>query len=236
MALPRTRPAMKREILSITPLTKDDLALLREPRRAVAVKKIRDSHHHLARLFASGCDIPTVCRRTGYTMARVSRIRKSPAFENLVQEYRAMVNETWLESVDDYQEIVLGNMIRAELLVADKLAEAEEDEEIKIPMRDLLAVSRDAADRMGYGKKSTNVNVNVDFASQLEKAVRRSNAARVIDASVMKEIAGANMPRGTEAPAKAMPLLAQGHSPAPQTPATPVQVESAAPLQFRRRA
>ena len=228
MALPRQRPTQLRRILAITELTKDDLARLQEPRRAVVVKKLRDSHHHLARLFAAGCDNGEVARRTGYTYQRVKRIRESPAFKQLVEEYRAMVNETWLETVDDYQEIMLGNMIRAELQIADKLAEAEDNEET-LPTRELMSISRDAADRMGYGKKSTNVNVNVDFAAQLEKAVRRSAAARIVDV-------GPSTRGVPERPALAVPLLAREHSQEPRSPVVlpDPAVESVVPL-FRRR-
>jgi hypothetical protein len=41
-----------------------------------------------------------------------------------------------------------------------------------------MAISRDAADRTGHGKVQTNMNVNVDFASKLEAARRRSASAR----------------------------------------------------------
>jgi hypothetical protein len=41
-----------------------------------------------------------------------------------------------------------------------------------------MAISRDAADRTGHGKVQTNMNVNVDFASKLEAARRRSAGAR----------------------------------------------------------
>lgn len=226
--LPRQRPSATRQIISVAPITKDDLARLKEPRRATVVQRLKDSHHFLARLFAAGLNIPEVATRAGMTPERVRRLRKSPAFEQLVAEYRDIVNQTWAESVDDYQELLLGNMIRAELQLSDKLAEAE-DGEREIPIRELQAISRDAADRMGYGKKSTNVNVNVDFASQLEKAIRRSATARVITA----EIAGTD--RGTaKVPALAAPPVAQERSQAP-TPVSHNAVESA-PVPFRRRA
>jgi len=64
--------------------------------------------------------------------------------------------------------------------IADKLGEAEEAGET-LPVRDLIAISRDAADRFGYGKKQTNVNVNADFASMLERTIDRSRKARLIE-------------------------------------------------------
>ncbi len=163
-----------RNILAVRELRKEDLARLAEP-RAVAnvVRRLKDSHHHLARLFASGLNAADVARRVGMTTSRVTQIRKSPAFDQLVAEYRKIATEAWAESVDDYFEIAAGNMVRAELQIADRLGEAEEAGET-LPVRDLIAISRDAADRFGYGKRATQVNVNADFASLLEKAIRRS--------------------------------------------------------------
>lgn len=233
MAIHRQRPMMKREIVAVTPLTKDDLARLREPRRATTIKRLKESHHFLARLFASGMDCADVAKRTGFTYARVKRHYDSPAFKELIAQYRTMYNEAWLETVDDYQDLVYGNMIKAELQIADKLAEAEEQDEI-LPVRELIAISRDAADRMGYGKKSTNVNVNVDFASRLENAVRRSAAARIIDGRV----AGTDMPRGviTEVPALPASGVAHAGRLAPESPVSHNAVETPAPVPFRRRA
>jgi hypothetical protein len=37
-------------------------------------------------------------------------------------------------------------------------------------------------DRTGYGKVNKNVNINVDFAAQLEAAINRSSRARAIEA------------------------------------------------------
>lgn len=160
-------------VLEVRDLRKADLARLAEPRRAPIVAKLRDSHHHLAKLFASGLRASDVADRVGMSASRVAAIRRSPAFDQLVAEYRDILTEKWAEGVDDYFILAAGNMVRAELQIADRLAEAEEAGET-LPVRDLLAISRDAADRFGYGKHTTQTNVNVDFAAQLERAIRRS--------------------------------------------------------------
>lgn len=182
--------AKARSVTAVRELRKEDLARLREPRAvAFTVKRLRDSHHHLARLFASGLDNHAVAKRTGMSPSRVRAIRQSPAFEQLVAEYRTIVNEAWVEGVDDYFELATGNMVRAELQIADRLGEAEEAGET-LPIRDLLAISRDAADRFGYGKRSTQVNINADFAAALEKARLRSEKA------VLRQIAAPELPHG----------------------------------------
>ena len=204
MTIPRQRLPQERRILSTRELTKDDLLRLRERREATAVKKIKDSHHFIARLFASGLSIPEVARRTGRTTETIRRVRQSPAFDQLVAEYREIVTAEWAETIDDYYEIVTANMVRSELMITDRLQEQEEDPDAKpIPLRDLMAISRDAADRFGYGKHTTQTNVNVDFAAQLERAIRRSGKLadpKVIEGKA-KEVS-AEPPQSLSAPAE----------------------------------
>jgi hypothetical protein len=203
--------AKPRKVLTVRSLTKADLVKLYEPRRVPVVQKLKDSHHHLARLFASGLNIPAVARRVGRTVEAVRRIRQSPAFEQLVAEYRNVITEKWAESVDDYYEIACGNMVRAELQLADRLGEAEDAGET-LPVRDLIAISRDAADRFGYGKRQTNVNVNADFASILERAVRRSGKGVALTVVSAKAEGAPQQIEGTVC-ADVRPPLAPGVSP-----------------------
>ena len=188
MTIHRQALPQERRILSTRELTKNDLLRLREKREAISVKRIKDSHHFIARLFASGLSIPQVAQRVGRTPETIRRIRQSPAFDQLVAEYRDIVTAEWAETIDDYYEIATANMVRSELMISDRLQEQDEDPEAKpIPLRDLMAISRDAADRFGYGKHTTQTNVNVDFAAQLERAIRRSGKLadpRVIDGTV----------------------------------------------------
>ena len=216
MPLPKRQPARLREVVAVRPLVKADLARLHEPRRGTPqIKKLRESHHHLARLFASGLRIKEVAERTGYSYTRVQSIQASPAFKQLVAEYREMVDRTWLEGLDDYYALGTANMVRAELQIADRLGEAEDAGET-LPIRDLIAISRDAADRFGYGKRQTNMNVNADFASLLEKAIARSGKTidevpeRGLRASPSPTVGPSATDRGGPSPpleAAAVPLI-----------------------------
>lgn len=173
MSIAKGRIPKVRTILSVRELTRDDLELLRPARTTPVVAKLRDPHHRLARLIASGLRIGEVVARSGYSYGRLAVLQNDPAFKELVAHYRNVVTEEFKESIDDYYDLAASNMLKAERQIAEKLEEADEAGEL-LPTKDLLAISRDAADRFGYGKKSTNVNVNVDFASQLEKAIARS--------------------------------------------------------------
>lgn len=174
MPLHPGRIAKERTILGVRELVREDLSLLREKRAALpAVARFRDPHHRLARLFAMGLRKKDVVLRSGFSLARIQTIYADPAFQELVASYRNTVDEAFKEEADEFFEQATSNMRMAERQLAEKLEEAEENNEL-LPTKDLIAIVADRADRFGYGKHQTNLNVNVDFAAQLEKAIKRS--------------------------------------------------------------
>lgn len=156
-------------------LTRPDLAELREPRaRPPAAKRFKDSHHMVARLFARGLRQGQVANICGYSLLRIHQLEHDPAFQQLIAKYRQKVDEIFEEEVEGFVALATSNMIKAERQLADKLDQADEADET-LPTRDLISISRDAADRLGFGKRQTQVNVNVDFAAQLERAIARTS-------------------------------------------------------------
>lgn len=181
--LHRGKLAIDPKIIEVRPLTRDDLLCLREKRPAQGVvKTFRDSHHKIARLVAAGLKPGEVALRAGITVSRVGSLKGDPAFIELVAQYRLKVDEAFVEGVGDYYEVATANMLKAEVMLSDKLDEAIDSGEL-LPTKDLLAISRDAADRFGHPKQkvSQNTNVNVDFAAMLEATARRSGRSNVID-------------------------------------------------------
>lgn len=158
----------------IKPNTK---ALPTKPNR---IKYIRDSHHMMARLFALGHTRDEVANMTGYTRERVGQIRSDQAFSELVAHYSKTVDEAMAQSADEYFSLAEMARIKSMRMIVDKLDDVGDNLE-GISIRELVTVHADAADRTGYGKRSTQVNVNVDFASRLDQAIARSNKAKVID-------------------------------------------------------
>lgn len=156
------------------PLVAADLERLKQPRYVASTpQKLRDSHHMIARLAASGLRGFQIAERVGYSTVRVRDLLASPAMEELIAQYRLKVDESFVENVDTFFEVATRNMLAAERHISDHIAELDEQGEL-LPVRTALAISRDAADRFGYGKKSQQTNINVDFASALEKAIARS--------------------------------------------------------------
>lgn len=191
--MPAYKTALPLTISEIRPLTREDLAeIVAQPTKHV-IARLREPHHNVARLIAAGIRPRTeLARRSGYTTARIRDLEADPAFQELISHYRKEVDAAFIRSQDDYYELATGNMIVAERMIAEKL-EIHDEEGTLPPVRDLLAISRDAADRFGYGKKATNVNVNVDFASKLEQAIARSNKA-TINVSPADDALGASLP------------------------------------------
>lgn len=180
------RPAAKPLIGQTRPLTKAEV--LTTPRgKSPAVKTIRDSHHMVARLFALGLKPGQVAARSGYSRVRISILSGDPAFQELIATYRAMVNEEFKEEIDEFFSMTTANRNIAARLLNDKLADAEPDD---LSIRELQSVIADAADRTGYPKRTVAVNLNVDFAARLDRAVKRSAEARALPPPTSNVIEG----------------------------------------------
>jgi hypothetical protein len=190
------------------PLVAADLERLKSPRYIASTpQRLRDSHHMIARLAATGLREFKIAEATGYSRVRVQQLLDSPAMQELVSKYRAKVDDTFVEHVDSYFELATSNMVAAERHIADAIAEADEAGEL-IPIRTALAISRDAADRFGYGKKTQNLNINVDFAAQLERAIARSG--KTID-SVPEPVTTDRLPAATSHSNPTQQSAAQAH-------------------------
>lgn len=168
------RPASRPAVAEVRELTVQEVATL-EHGKEPAVKQIRESHHRLAKLVAMGLrNAEIVAAGGGYSAIRISILRADPAFKELVAQYKASVDQSWRESVDEY----FATMAESRSIAARRINDALADDEQVIPLRTLLAIHSDAADRTGYPKRRVAVNVNMDFAGQLEKAIQRSKEAR----------------------------------------------------------
>jgi hypothetical protein len=183
------------ELGPIRSLAREDLALLAVRRDPVnIIQKLRDPHHRLARMLATGMRQVEVAALCGMSYNRLHVLTKDPAFQELVASYRGLVTAEFVRSQDHFMEVATSNMLKAETMLAEKLEAAEENGEF-LPTRDLIAISRDAADRFGYGKKSLNVNVNVDFAAKLEEARKRSAAVDASRSTPLRVIEGSAPPQ-----------------------------------------
>lgn len=170
------------EVNDIRVLSRADLAVLAQPRPSQSLQALRDTHHHMARAVASGLSNIEIAENCGRSINYVSILRNDPAFAELVAHYRAILTAEWKETADPVVTFMRNNALKAQAMISDKLDHAAEQGEF-LPTRDLLGIAEFGSDRTGYGKVNKNVNINVDFAAQLEAARRRSAGARQIEAS-----------------------------------------------------
>ena len=169
--LGRGRKSIRPAIGQIRELTKEELKTPRA--KATPIQKFRDSHHRMARLFASGLRVGQVAELTGYSVSRVSLFHSSPAFQELIAEKRKVEDEIARDQITQYNELILSNGMKAERKLADKLDDDDDSEEMSV--RELISIARDAADRVGLSKRSIQTNVNMDFAQLLDRAIKRSD-------------------------------------------------------------
>jgi len=173
LAIARRRPTTNR-VTSIRALVPADLERLREPSHRITIRRIRESHHNIARLAAAGLTNKAIAARLGYTESRISVLLGDPSIRELISTYRTEVTESWREHVDAMHSLATSNMLTAERMISERLEDAESGDSPAVPLRELLAVTSDRMDRFGYGKHQTNTNINVDFAKRLEAAINRS--------------------------------------------------------------
>ncbi len=196
--LHRGKLASNPKVLAVRPLTRDDLLCLRDKRPAQnVVKTFRDWHHRIARMVAAGLRPHEVCANAGISRTRYNQYNDDPSFQQLVAEYRLKVDQGFVAGTEELFATVSANTLNAELLIKETLEEAMHGDAERPSLKNLLAISRDGADRIGLPKQKVtqNTNVNLDFASMLEAAARRSGRSNVIDAVPHAPVGTASRPR-----------------------------------------
>lgn len=178
---PGRRPGVP-QIGEVRELTLDEVM---GPRGQIApIKRFRDSHHRMARLFASGLRVSEVAALTGYSVSRVSIFHSSPAFQELIAQKRGIEDEVARDEITAYNQLIMSNGLKAERKLADKLDDDDESEDLSV--RELISIARDAADRVGLSKRTVQTNFNMDFADLLDRAIKRSEMPRSGDLKLVE--------------------------------------------------
>ena len=196
------RAAKPMQVEMVRELRSEDLALLALERgiKAPSIKKLRDSHHAVARCIAEGKPNTDTMLITGYSASRISILKSDPAFMELVEFYKKNVEET-------REALTTDGFSKAAAIRNDLMEEYHDrllDEPERFDIQDLESGIKTFSDRSGLGpqSKSTNVNVNVDLAA-------RVSAGR------------ARVERLSARSSHALPALAEGE-PSGRTPAPPL--------------
>lgn len=181
MASLRYRSPNSPRVLGVRVLKPEDLEFLRQKSCVTSIKKLRDSHHMIARMVAFGLKQSEIAERVGYSATRVSILVNTPSVKELIEKYRGIVTEAMIEGFSEIIQAKNRITMKSLRAVEDRLDESAEAAEegyapgqgLRMRDRDIITITADSLDRTGHGKVSTNVNVNVDFASRLEAARRR---------------------------------------------------------------
>ena len=147
------------------------------------IERFRESHHAVAKMFASGMPPDQIRQRTGYSIRRLTLLFGDPSFQELIAVYAQRVDERWNANLDTFLDLGMGNMIRAEAQIAEHLDKSEDTGEL-LPLGALDRISQGRADRFGYSKHAI-VEHKHDFAAMLDKAIARSGKGEA-----MKQIEG----------------------------------------------
>lgn len=169
--------AQQPEVSDIRVLKRADLAVLAIPRPTNTLAQLRDNHHRIARSIAAGLSNVQTAEICGVSINRISVLKGDPAFAELIAHYRGVITAEYAVAADPVIDFLRTNALKAAAMLSDKLDAAADADEF-LPTRDLLGIAELGFDRTGYGKVNKNVNINVDFAAQLEAARKRSASAR----------------------------------------------------------
>lgn len=162
-----------------------------DEQRKPALARIRERHRWIAELLACGMTRNEVADLVGMTPERVGQLYNDPAMQELIAQYRSSEGVADAKGLIDLafaRKHVLRNMNRAIIHHSLRLDMAEEMGE-PLTIREATQIAEFGADRIGFGKHATNINVNVDFASQLDRALDASRKAKVINGSTPRLVA-----------------------------------------------
>ena len=113
--------------------------------------KLNYSHHHLARLVASGERKNVVLSlKTGFAVGTISTLKSAPSFRSLVAFYRRAVDETWKKIFADKAQLLSTTGDIALQEVKRRLAEDPD----QFTAKELLEVIRSTYDRSGFGPQT----------------------------------------------------------------------------------
>jgi hypothetical protein len=152
-------------------LTEGDKAFLAQQptaaRTGTQLRRLRDSHHKIAKLIADGLDPAEVSQISGYSLSRVYVLSNDPTFRELVSFYR--------ENKDKEYTDFHARMASFATDAVQELHARLDEEPDKMTNEFLADIVKTLADRTGHApvSKSINVDVKTNLADRLSRARQR---------------------------------------------------------------
>lgn len=160
-------------ITEVRELELDDVAVLMASRetKAPPLKRLRDRHHSLAKMLASGMAEGEAAIACGYDPSRVSILKADPSFQDLLTFYRGNAAERHFDRSE-----LMESLSRD---VIEELHDRLEEDPDSFTINQLESLVKTFSDRTGLGPSTkTEVNVKVGLAGRLEAAQQRAALAR----------------------------------------------------------
>lgn len=141
----------------------------RPERPKVVLKKVKDSHHAVAKLYARGLTDAQVSLQTGYSLPRLSVLKRDPSFAELLKAYHRDDDQVAMD-VEAYFLMVGRDALQA---LHERIMD---DDEEAIPEEVLRKTAVDLFDRAGYApiQRSINKNLNMNIGDRLDAARARA--------------------------------------------------------------
>lgn len=143
---------------------------------APSIAKLRQIHHEIARLLASGLNETEVAASTGYSISRVSILKQDPSFKELLAYYSQKSEEVFI----DVRK-------RLAMLGTDAVAELQDRLDFKpdsLTNTQLIEITKATLDRAGYNPVAKSENVQVlltgDELARMKSKIGGANV-RVVD-------------------------------------------------------
>lgn len=143
--------------------------------QAPTIKRLKQIHHELARLIASGLSMAEVAASTGYSASRISILQKDPSFKGLVDHYKAHRDEIFCD--------VHKRMATLGLDAADELQERLETNPESFSVGQLTELMKATLDRGGFSPvqktQSVSMSVTPETLAKIRSAHREATQGQV---------------------------------------------------------
>jgi hypothetical protein len=137
---------------------------------APPIKKIRDSHHALARVLVTAGSEAEASAITGYSPSRISILKADPQFKELLEFYR----QEGATAVADLRNRMAGMALDALQELQERLEEKPDDFG-NVLLKDIV---KEMADRTGHAPQrgpSAVTQVNIGLTDRIARARERVN-------------------------------------------------------------
>lgn len=144
---------------------------------APSLAKLRQIHHEIARLLASGLSEADVAASTGYSLSRISILKSDPSFKELLAYYSARSEEVFI----DVRK-------RLAMLGTDAVAELQDRLDFKsdsLTNTQLIEITKATLDRAGFNPVAKTESVSVlltgEELQKMKQNLGGGNNVRVVE-------------------------------------------------------